>query len=561
MFCNYNDLVYRIIGAANLLDQSTREELKSYLKGDQSLIVAVLDTGLVDSDELWAAIADHLGYEYLPSVDIAMVQAVSSALSAEVAHKYAVVPISSAPTSVSLLARDPFNNTIIDDLTLSLNKDVCIKFTDPRRVDELIEETYGKQSTSIEAVLIDLDDFISKREEDLAGPDSADIENETPIIRFVNLILQQAVKSRASDIHFEPFEEQFRIRYRTDGALHEMPPSPKRLATPVISRVKVLSNMNVFETRVPQDGRIKMTINGSAVDFRVSTLPTQFGESVVLRVLNKSAIQSDLNALSLPDDTLEMIRVIVNKANGIFVVTGPTGSGKTTTLYGALQEINTVETKILTAEDPVEYEIDGIMQVAVNHRVGLDFASTLKAFLRQDPDKIMVGEIRDLETAQAAVQASLTGHLVLTTLHTNDAPGAVTRLVDMGLEPFLISASLEAVLAQRLVRKICPNCRRAYQPNQDLIDRLELDPSEIAGKGFYCGGGCLKCSHTGYRGRIGLFEMMVVSEELSDLIHRHASTQLIREKAIEHGMRSLRKSGARAIFQGDSTIQEILRYT
>ncbi|MGB0264551.1 MAG: GspE/PulE family protein [Opitutales bacterium] len=561
MFCNYNDLVYRIIGAANLLDQSTLDGLKSHLKGDQSLIASVLDAGLVDSDELWAAIADHLGYEYLPAVDIAMVQAVSSALSTEVAHKYAVVPISSAPTSVSLLARDPFNNTIIDDLTLSLNKDVCIKVTDPRRVDELIEETYGKQSTSIEAVLIDLDDFISKREEDLAGPDSADIENETPIIRFVDLILQQAVKSRASDIHFEPFEEQFRIRYRTDGALHEMPPSPKRLATPVISRVKVLSNLNVFETRVPQDGRIKMTINGSAVDFRVSTLPTQFGESVVLRVLNKSAIQSDLNALSLPDDTLDMIRVIVNKANGIFVVTGPTGSGKTTTLYGALQEINTVETKILTAEDPVEYEIDGIMQVAVNHRVGLDFASTLKAFLRQDPDKIMVGEIRDLETAQAAVQASLTGHLVLTTLHTNDAPGAVTRLVDMGLEPFLISASLEAVLAQRLVRKICPNCRRAYQPNQDLIDRLELDPLEIAGKGFYCGGGCLKCSHTGYRGRIGLFEMMVVSEELSDLIHRHASTQLIREKAIEQGMRSLRKSGARAIFQGDSTIQEILRYT
>ena len=390
--------------------------------------------------------------------------------------------------------------------------------------------------------------------------DLTDIANQTPIIRFVNLVLQQAIKDKASDIHFEPFEDQFRIRYRIDGALYEMAPPPRNLAVPVISRVKVLSNMNISETRIPQDGRIKMTIAGRPVDLRVSTLPTQFGESVVLRVLDKSVVNLDLDALTLPDDILTKIRELVARPNGIFIVTGPTGSGKTTTLYSALREVNKVETKILTAEDPVEYEIDGIMQVAVNHQVGLDFARALRAFLRQDPDKIMVGEIRDLETAQIAVQASLTGHVVLSTLHTNDAPGAVTRLIDMGLDAFLISASLEAILAQRLVRRICRSCRTAYEPSPEMIEMLDVDPLEIADKDFFYGEGCPECSNTGYRGRIGLFEMVVVSDAIRELINQKAPTLAIKQKALEQGMRSLRDDGLRAIFDGNATIEEVLKY-
>ena len=319
--------------------------------------------------------------------------------------------------------------------------------------------------------------------------------------------------------------------------------------------------MNISESRVPQDGRIKMTIAGRPVDLRVSTLPTRFGESVVMRVLDKSIVNLDLESLSLSDEILNKIRELVNRPNGIFIVTGPTGSGKTTTLYSALREVNKVEIKILTAEDPVEYEIDGIMQVAVNHQVGMDFSKALRAFLRQDPDKIMVGEIRDLETAQIAVQASLTGHVVLSTLHTNDAPGAVTRLIDMGLEPFLISASLEAILAQRLVRRICTSCRTAYEPGQDLIDMLEVDPLEIADKDFYYGEGCPECSKTGYRGRVGLFEMIVVTDAIRELINNRAPTLAIKQKALEQGMRSLRDDGLRAIFDGNSTIEEVLKYT
>ena len=485
----------------------------------------------------------------------------AAVVKASTARMYAVVPFSADETSISLLAKDPFNPSIIDDLTFSLNKDIQIVVCDPELMDTLIIATYGEEDSSIDDILGDLGDSFEEAQNDLSDTDLTDMANQAPIIRFVNLVLQQAIKDQASDVHFEPFEDQFRIRYRIDGALYEMAPPPKSLAIPVISRVKVLSNMNISESRIPQDGRIKMTIAGRPVDLRVSTLPTQFGESVVLRVLDKSVVNLDLEALSLPDDILQTIRDLVNRPNGIFIVTGPTGSGKTTTLYSALREVNSVETKILTAEDPVEYEIDGIMQVAVNHQVGLDFSRALRAFLRQDPDKIMIGEIRDLETAQIAVQASLTGHVVLSTLHTNDASGAVTRLIDMGLEPFLISASLEAILAQRLVRRICKKCRTAYEPGHDLIEMLDVDPLEIAEKDFFYGGGCPECSDTGYRGRVGLFEMIVASDAIRELINNRAPTLAIKQKALEQGMRSLRDDGLRAIFDGNSTIEEVLKYT
>jgi len=562
MFEDHNDTVYEIIKSANLLEPAQLEELnESHLHTGKSLADAVIDSGVVERGQILSAVAEYLGYEYLAAPPNQVDDQVASTVRASVARMYAVVPYQVDDTSVSLLAHDPFNPAIIDDLTFTLNKDITIVVCDPAHIDALLTATYGEEDSSIDDILGDLGDSFAESQEDLSEGDLTDMANQTPIIRFVNLVLQQAIKDEASDVHFEPFEDQFRIRYRIDGALYEMAPPPKNLAVPVTSRIKVLSNMNISETRIPQDGRIKMTIAGRPVDLRVSTLPTQFGESVVLRVLDKSVVNLDLEALSLPDDILKTIRELVDRPNGIFIVTGPTGSGKTTTLYSALREVNDVGTKILTAEDPVEYEIDGIMQVAVNHQVGLDFARALRAFLRQDPDKIMVGEIRDLETAQIAVQASLTGHVVLSTLHTNDASGAVTRLIDMGLEPFLISASLEAILAQRLVRRICRTCRTAYEPGHDLIEMLDVDPLEIADKDFFYGDGCPECSNTGYRGRIGLFEMIVVSDSIRELINNRAPTLTIKQKALEQGMRSLRDDGLRAIFDGNSTIEEILKYT
>ena len=377
----------------------------------------------------------------------------------------------------------------------------------------------------------------------------------------MNLVLGQAIRDQASDVHFEPFEHEFKIRYRIDGALHEMAPPPKSLALPIISRIKVLANLNIAERRIPQDGRIKIAVAGRPVDLRVSTLPTQFGESVVLRVLDQSAVQLDITQLEMPADVFAGVQELVRRPNGIFIVTGPTGSGKTTTLYSGLRVINTIDLKILTAEDPVEYEIEGIMQVPVNPLVGLTFAAVLRSFLRQDPDVIMVGEIRDLETAQIAIQASLTGHLVLSTLHTNDAAGAVTRLVDMGVESFLVASTLEAVLAQRLVRRICRQCKTAYDPAPEMLTQLGLRSNGSGDRQFSHGRGCPACSQSGYRGRLGIYEWLRVSEPVRDLITARAPTLVIRQKAIEHGMRTLRDDGLRAIFDGHTSVEEVIKYT
>jgi type IV pilus assembly protein PilB len=377
----------------------------------------------------------------------------------------------------------------------------------------------------------------------------------------VNLVLFQAVQDRASDIHFEPFEDEFKIRYRVDGALYEMAPPPKHLAMPVTSRLKVMANLNISERRLPQDGRIAVNLGGKQIDLRVSTLPTQFGESVVLRVLDRSAVNLSLDNLGLPKFVLEYSRRAIQEPNGIFVVTGPTGSGKTTTLYSCLRECNTIDVKILTAEDPVEFDIEGIMQVAVNEGVGMTFMKALRSFLRQDPDIIMLGEMRDLETSQIAIQASLTGHLVLSTLHTNDAPGAVTRLVDMGVEPFLISSSLMAVLAQRLVRTTCKKCRTPFEPTESQLTMLNLSPHDIGDKVFYYGRGCQNCNDTGYKGRKGIFELLVMNDALRNLVNERAPTVVIRQKAVELGMVTLREDGLRGIFDGETTIEEVLKYT
>ncbi|MEY2482430.1 MAG: type pilus assembly protein PilB [Verrucomicrobiota bacterium] len=525
---------------------------------------ALIDSGFVDERGFYQVIADALGTDFvdLPHDDIA--PEILRLIPGGLARLHRALPIAASDNTLTVALVDPLDLRAAEDLRFALGKDVHVVVAPSEEVEERIKRHYGTDSSSMEDILKQLGEtgeLLSLRGTDQSASAVEAEANATPIIRFVDLILFQAIQDRASDIHFEPFENEFKIRYRVDGALYEMAPPPRHLALPVISRVKVMANMNIAERRLPQDGRIQKNIAGRSVDLRVSTLPTQFGESVVLRVLDRSTVNLDLEALGLPDYIRDYIIEVINRPNGIFIVTGPTGSGKTTTLYSCLRKINTIDSKLLTAEEPVEYDLEGIVQVPVNEAIGLTFARTLRAFLRQDPDRIMVGETRDLETAQISIQASLTGHLVFTTLHTNDAPGAITRLIDMGVEPFLISSTLEAVLGQRLLRSICPQCRDKYQPSDTLLSQLGLTRRDIGEKNFYYGKGCDACNQTGYKGRKGIYELLKITDPLRELINERAPTVTLREKAIELGMVTLRQDGLRSIFAGDTTIEEVLKYT
>ena len=560
MFDDHSDVIRDIALEAGLVTPAQAEEVwESTTTTGKSFGDSLVDAGYAERGAILQAIADHLGSPYYSTVPADPGEALVKLLKPAQAHKYVVLPVADEAGKLTLLAKDPFNSSVINELSFILQREIELGVADPAQVDAGVVRVYGEATSS------SMEDLLGEfGEVDAAAATDEDVTkqaSQAPIIRFVDLVLQEGVKAKASDIHFEPFEHEFRIRLRIDGSLYEMAPPPKNLASAVIARVKVLSSLNIAERRIPQDGRIKTTISGRQIDLRVSTLPTQFGESVVLRILDKSVVNLSLEALSMQDDIKEGIRSMVGRPNGIFIVTGPTGSGKTTTLYSALKEVNTEDVKILTAEDPVEYEVEGIMQVPINHQVGLTFAAALRSFLRQDPDTIMVGEIRDIETAQIAVQASLTGHVVLSTLHTNDAPGAVTRLIDMGLEPFLISASLEGVLAQRLLRRICKTCRTPYEPDKDVVNMLDVDALEIANKKFYYGKGCPDCSRSGYKGRQGLFELMTINDQLRALITQKAPTLVLKQKAIESGMRPLRDDGLRCIFDGHTSIEEVLKYT
>lgn len=563
LFLDYNSSIRDIFKQVEGVSQHGLDELfdEEVIAGNKSYSEVVISAGLASREDILGLVAEYLGYELqIGEVDEIDPEVISS-IKSDMARQYGIVPLYLSEGGIHFLAGDPFNSAIIDDLTFALNLEIQLIVAEPDYVNQLLDHYYPTEENSLDDLLgeVGLENFEGLDE--TKENELSDAANETPIIRFVNLVMQQAIRAQASDIHFEPFENEFRIRYRVDGALYEMSPPPKSLALPVISRIKVIADLNIAEHRIPQDGRIKMTIEGRAVDLRVSTLPTQFGESVVLRVLDKSAVNLDLDNLGLPENVKTGIRDAVRRPNGIFIVTGPTGSGKTTTLYSALREVNNMDTKLLTAEDPVEYELEGIMQVPVNHQVGLDFSRALRAFLRQDPDKIMVGEIRDIETARIAVQASLTGHVVLSTLHTNDAPGAVTRLIDMGLEPFLLSASLEFVLAQRLVRKICSGCKEEFEPKKEVFQNLGLNPNELGDRKFYFGAGCAECNQSGYRGRTGLFEMIKVTDVFREMINSGAATLVLKQNAIEQGMRTLREDGIRSIFDGESTVDEVLKYT
>jgi type IV pilus assembly protein PilB len=529
----------------------------------KTIAQAMIDSGFVDEHSFYQTIADALGAEYVDISAREIPAAILKLVPSGLARLHRALPIAMSGNTIRLALADPLDLRAAEDLRFALGKDVDVVVAPTDQIEEKIKHYYGTDTASMEDILKQLGEtgeLMQLRGDENAAAVEAEA-NATPIIRFVDLIMYQAIQDRASDIHFEPFEHEFKIRYRVDGALYEMAPPPRHLALPVISRVKVMANMNIAERRLPQDGRIQKNIAGRSVDLRVSTLPTQFGESVVLRVLDRTTVNLDLEALGMPDYIHAYILEIIERPNGIFIVTGPTGSGKTTTLYSCLRKINTIDSKLLTAEEPVEYDLEGVVQVPVNEAIGLNFARVLRAFLRQDPDRIMVGETRDLETAQIAIQASLTGHLVFTTLHTNDAPGAVTRLIDMGVEPFLISSTLEAVLGQRLLRSICPNCRTTYQPNDALLAQIEISKKDMGDKKFYYGKGCDACNQTGYKGRKGIYELMQISDPVRELINERAPTVTLKEKAVELGMVTLRQDGIRSIFEGHTTIEEVLKYT
>ena len=517
---------------------------------------------LMAKEALLQAIAACTGHEYRAELPATLPGEAIAARGARLALAHAVAPLSIDGWALTVAAANPFAPDLVTELSFALDREVRVQVADPAHIQLLIGQHYGEGGNSIASDLGDLHAGVA--EPSRATLTEADVEQlagQAPVIRLVDLVLARAVRERASDVHFEPFEHEFRIRYRVDGVLRDLAPPPKHWGLPVVSRLKVLGNLNIAERRTPQDGRIRLKLEGRPVDLRISTLPTQFGESVVLRVLDRSAVKLTMDELGLPGPIQAGMEQAIRRPNGILVVTGPTGAGKTTTLYACLQALNAIDAKLLTVEDPVEYEIEGVMQVPVNLAAGLTFADALRAFLRQDPDVVMVGEIRDLETAQIAIQAALTGHLVLTTLHTNDAASAVTRLLDLGIEPFLLASTLEAVLAQRLLRRVCRACRRAYTPDESLLRQLDVDWETVPGRTFYAAQGCAACHHTGYQGRLGLFEFLPVTEPLRDQLVQGLSLVDLRRRAVAQGMVSLRAAGLQAILAGDTTVEEVIKYT
>jgi len=528
-----------------------------------------LELGLVDEGQLQMALAAQRGMEYISLDGIDIPADVVEKVPAQMAKTYHIIPIeyNQGQNELIVALDNPENFRATDDLSTLMGFKVTAKITDPEALEKNLAKYYEtKQDNNINELIDEIqgDTFLAEfdgRNQSIDLDELKELSESNPVKKLLNLVLLQAIRDKASDIHFEPFEDEYKMRYRIDGVLYEMVPPPKYIAAALSSRIKVMADLDIAERRLPQDGRISLTVQGNPIDLRVSVLPTMFGESVVLRVLDRSQASFDLGALGLRQQDHDLVRMLIHKPNGIIIVTGPTGCGKTTTLYSALDELNDIETKIITTEDPVEYDVDGLVQVQMKPDIGLTFARCLRSILRQDPDIILVGEIRDLETAQIAAQASLTGHVVFTTLHTNDAPSSVARLLDMGIEPFLITATVEGIVAQRLVRKICENCKTQFEPSEAQLTELRLLPDDVKGKKFHYGRGCSKCNGTGYRGRVGIFEIMVFNDEIRDLIMNQASTNVLRSAGLKAGMRLLRDNGLAAIYDGITTIDEIVKET
>ncbi|HVT29652.1 MAG TPA: ATPase, T2SS/T4P/T4SS family [Lacipirellulaceae bacterium] len=535
----------------------------------QLLGKVAIDMGLVNEEQLAQALAEQLSLQTTSVSDITIKKEVLAMVTAPMAQMYRVIPIEFDGDTLTVAMCDPQNLSVQDELRTFLGFNIRVVVTTESSMTSALERYYGESTDSVESIVLALEE-----DQDLAaaakgisadGPINLDdvtaLADSAPVRKLLNMVLLMAIREHASDLHFEPFEDEFKIRIKADGVLYEMVPPPRHLAFAITTRIKVMANLDIAERRLPQDGRIELTVGGHPVDLRVSVLPTMFGESVVMRVLDRSVTSLDLNSVGMDEPTLKKFRDVIAKPNGIVLVTGPTGSGKTTTLYSALNELNSIEDKLITTEDPVEYDMDGIIQVPIDPDIGNTFAHILRSILRQDPDKILVGEIRDLETAEIAVQASLTGHLVFSTLHTNDAPSTITRLKDMGVPTFLITATVEAILAQRLVRKVCSQCREEYTPPREILEDLELTSEQVRGKRFYRGAGCEVCNNTGYKGRVGLFELMIMSNDLRDKIMANCQSDELRALAQKQGMVSLRQAGIRCCFEGITTPDEVVRET
>jgi type IV pilus assembly protein PilB len=529
----------------------------------------LIDLGYIKEADLNVALAAQQGFELISLEGVNIDAATIAAVPAQLATTNKVLPLSFDPATkqltVAMASHENFR--ALDDLRSLMQYQVTAKIAaDPEALERLIAKYYQAAAEGLGEILGELQSDDSLKDLKNRG-ESIDIDsleeaaNSNPVRKLINLVLLQAIKDKASDIHFEPFEGEFKMRYRIDGVLYEMMPPPAHIAPAISSRIKVMANLDIAERRMPQDGRIELNVNNQPIDLRVSVLPTMFGESVVMRVLDRANVSLDLDKLGMRDDDLTTCRQLIHRPNGIVIVTGPTGSGKTTTLYSALRELNDPSSKLITAEDPVEYDIDGIIQCQIKPEIELTFGRILRSMLRQDPDIVLVGEIRDKETAEIAVQASLTGHLVFSTLHTNDAPSAIARLLDLGLEPFLVTATIEGLVAQRLVRKICLNCKTEYTPSLEQLMELDLRADDVAGKKFYYGKGCNNCNNTGYRGRFGLYEIMLLDDDMRDMIIQHASTQVLRMEAKKRGMRTLRQGGLLAIYDGITSIEEVVRET
>ncbi len=567
-------LVIATLSDQGILDAEQAETLlNAILESGRSPEDFLVNDGHVDEHTFYQAIANSIGANYIDLSDFELENSLRDKIPVGLARLHRALPVADMNGTLYVALSDPLDTEKLSELRFAINQNIQISVASVPLIEELITKYYESVDYATEGFSALTQKELREKLSELsskAADNLTDEERAQYVTQIIDNLIDIGIKAKASDIHFEPFEEYMDVRMRVDGTLRSLLTKSDRrayssIARELISRVKIISNLNIAESRLPQDGRIQRTITRDGrpfnVDLRVSTLPTQFGESVVLRILDRSAVQLDLDKLGVPERVKKTLRDLIKLPNGIIIVTGPTGSGKTTTLYACLREINEPNSKLLTAEDPVEYDIDGIMQVPVNESIGLDFARCLRAFLRQDPDRILVGETRDIETAQIAIQASLTGHLVFTSLHTNDSTGAITRLIDMGVEPFLISASLELIVAQRLVRRICPKCIEPYEPTDDELMLLGLSAHEVGDKKFYKGRGCDDCGDSGYKGRKGIFETLRIGDTLREMINQRAPGVVLRQKAIELGMRTLREEGLQAIFDGETTVEEILKYT
>ncbi len=552
----------------------TDDQLEALLEEQQQhpgqLLGKLAETqGLLNEEQLAQALAEQFSMQVIHLADTVVPPNVLTLVTETMAQMYRIIPISFRENTLTIALCDPQNLAIQDELRTFLGYEIRAVVATERDILKGLDRYYAASGESVESLVHDMDEDVELAAAAASinsdGPiDLTSVEalaDSAPVRKLLNMVLLLAIKDHASDLHFEPFEDEFRIRIKADGVLYEMVPPPRHLAFAITTRIKVMANLDIAERRMPQDGRIELTVGGHPVDLRVSVLPTMFGESVVMRVLDRSVVSLDLAKVGMDAPTIKLFREVMHKPNGIILVTGPTGSGKTTTLYSALSEMNSVHDKLITTEDPIEYDIDGIIQVPIDASIGNTFAQCLRAILRQDPDKILVGEIRDLETAEIAIQASLTGHTVFSTLHTNDAPSTITRLRDMGIAPFLITATVEAILAQRLVRRVCTQCREEVVPSSELLQDLELTAADIVGKKFYRGKGCDACNNTGYKGRVGLFELLIMNDDLRDLVMQNASRDELREAARGFGMVALRDAGMDAAYEGRTTLDEVVRET